>query len=95
MRIYIIHPEEKTPDYYKKITMAELKLLQEGHEVLNPSPKTKTFDNVDLFRLYAAKLNECDAVFAMNRWGASEIGNLEMANAMQLRRTITFEQDVT
>jgi len=92
MRIYIIHPEEKTLDYYEKIDAAEAKLLADEHHVVNPAPKDATFNNADLFRMYAPRLNTCDAVFAMNGWCKSDISNLEMANAMELKKIITFEQ---
>lgn len=92
MRIYIIHPTEKTPGYYKRIDRAEAVLISEGHEILNPAPEKKTFNNADLFRMFAPKLNTCDAVFCMDGWGTSEISNLEFSEASVLKKTIAFEQ---
>ena len=95
MRIYIIHPIEKKRGYYKRIERAEAILSSEGHEIMNPAPKGEKFNNADLFRKYGPKLNACDAVFCMDAWGTSEISNLEFSEAIVLRKTITFEQEMS
>ncbi len=90
MRIYIIHPAKHD---IEKIKLAEETLLNEGHYVVNPIPEEIVdYKEVDLFNKYANKINNCDAVFAMNKWEDSYIALIEMITAAKLAKTITFEQ---
>lgn len=98
MKIYIIHSPRDTKRYFDRIREAEKLLAEEGHLVLNPLPadvevEDPDFGNPDFFRLHGNKLNYCEAVFAMKDWCKSDIGNLEMAMAMEQLKTITFEQE--
>ena len=97
MRIYIIHSPKKSDDYFARIREAEKTLRAAGHHILNPLPDNvevdnPEYDNVDDFRQYAQKIELCDVVFAMEGYAKEDIGNAAMAEAMVLKKTITFEQ---
>ena len=97
MRIYIIHSPKNSEHYFERIRSAETTLIRAGHHIVNPLPddvevNNPEYDNVDAFREHAHKISMCDAVFAMDGYAKEDIGNQAMAEAMLLRKTITFEQ---
>ena len=93
MRIYIIHPSDKEENYIDRILSAEEKLIEEGHHVLNPLPDDDSLiSNKDLHLMYMHLMRDCDAVYAMDGWSRSEIGNDEMAEVMIHKKDIKFEK---
>lgn len=95
MRIYIIHSPRFTENYIDRIIQTEKELIKDGHHVMNPLPdQMQGIGELELHKMYASKIKDCDAVFAMEGWDKTDIGNCEMSEAIILRKTITFEQKV-
>lgn len=95
MRIYIIHSPNSTENYIDNVLSTEQKLIKSGENVVNPLPdQIKAISNEELHNMYASKIEQCDAVYAMENWDKTVLGNAEMAQAMSLRKTIMFEQKV-
>lgn len=91
MKVYVIHPREDVQDYELKVAAAEVALRENGNQVVNPMITTRRYTNELGYEIYGRKMEQCDAVFAMEGWAHSNTSNLEMANAMKLKKTITFE----
>lgn len=95
MRIYIIHSPSNTENYIDNVLATEQKLIKSGDHVVNPLPnQVKEISNEDLHNMYASKIEQCDAVYAMEGWDKTDWGNAAMVEAMLLRKTIMFEQRV-
>lgn len=92
MRVYIIHSPGNLENYIDNILAVEQKLIEEGHHIVNPLPDETDISEKELHEMYRAKIALCDRVYAMEHWDKSAYGNPEMAEAMKLRKTITFEQ---
>ena len=92
MRIYIIHAPNNSENYIDMVLATEEKLIEEGHHIVNPLPDKPFVSQEELHEMYKAKIALCDRVYAMEHWDKSAYGNPEMAEAMKLRKTITFEQ---
>ena len=95
MRIYIIHSPSNTENYIDNVLATEQKLIKRGEHIVNPLPdQVKEISNEELHNMYSRKIEQCDAVYAMENWDKTDQGNAAIAEAMLLRKTIMFEQKV-
>ncbi len=93
--IYIIHSPSDAENYIDRTLATERQLTEEGHIVMNPLPdQANLISNEDMHFMYAHKIFDCDAAYAMDEWSKTTIGNAEMAEMMLRRKTIYFEQQV-
>ncbi len=90
MKVYVIHPREDVKDYKLKVAAVEVAIREYGNQVVNPMITTRRYTNELGYEIYGKKMEQCDAVYAMEGWAHSNIRNLEMANAMTLKKTIAF-----
>lgn len=97
MKIYIIHSPKSEENYFEHIRETEKRLTEYGHSVLNPLPegveeKEPEWDNINFYRTYAPRINDCDMVYAMFGWEATNLSEHEIKEAMNLKKHIVFEQ---
>lgn len=97
MKIYIIHSPKVSENYFEHIRIVEKKLENMGHSILNPLPsgteeKEPDWDNINFFRTYSARINDCDMVYAMLGWEETHLSEIEMKEAMKLKKHIVFER---
>ena len=97
MRIYIIHCPKFSENYFERIRQTEKRLVEYGHSIMNPLPegveeKEPEWDNVNFYRAYAASINDCEMVYAMIGWEETNLSEIEIKEAMDLKKHIVFEQ---
>ena len=97
MKIYIIHSPKTSENYFEHIRAVEQKLTEYGHSVLNPLPegteeKEPEWDNINFYRTYASRMDYCEMVYVMLGWEETHLSNLEMKEAVKLKKHIVFEQ---
>lgn len=97
MKIYIIHCPKHSENYFEHIRETEAKLIENGHSIMNPLPegveeRELEWDNINFYRTYASQINNTDMVYAMIGWEETNLSELEMKEAMHLKKHIVFEQ---
>lgn len=86
----------KPVDYLKKFAIAEKKLNNEGHEVINPAktnatlPKSTTYEQyMDMSMLM---LSMCDAIYMLNNWKDSPGANREKEQAEKNGMMVLYQE---
>lgn len=97
MKIYIIHCPKFSENYFERIRETEKRLTEYGHIIMNPLPagveeREPEWDNINFYRTYASQINSSDMVYAMIGWEETNLSELEMKDAMDLKKHIAFEQ---
>ena len=96
MKIYISGPITGTDDYMLRFAVAEERLQQEGHTVINPAKVSagmpKQTSHEEYMKLAICMLDMCEAIFLMKNWNASEGATEEFMYAVDTGKVITFEQ---
>lgn len=97
MKIYIIHCPKFSENYFERIRETEKRLTENGHSIMNPLPegveeREPEWDNINFYRTYASQINNTDMVYAMIGWEETNLSELEMKEAMRLKKHIVFEQ---
>ena len=94
-RVYISGAITGTTDYMERFSMAELKLLGLGYEVVNPStilshiPTTSTHD--EYMHVSYALLDICDGIYMMDGWKDSKGSVMEYDYSLEKGLVVLYE----
>lgn len=95
MKIYISGPISGLPleTVYNNFTNAEVQLLEQGYEVVNPInnglPTTATWE--EHMRADLKLLLDCDAIYMLEGWEKSRGARIEYALAVDLKMDIQYQ----
>jgi len=95
VRVYISGPITGDKDHYNKFLNAESKLIEEGHEVINPAKigriLPKSFEHKDYMDIDFALMQKCEAIYLLRGWRASMGALAEVSFAKQREMKILYE----
>lgn len=98
MRIYIAGPITGHKNVMEHFAAAEKRLTAAGHEVINPAKLNlmvpDTYTQQEYMKICIPLLDTCEAVFCLKGWNHSDEANQKVAHAMEIGKTIMFEQVV-
>ncbi len=95
MKIYISGPISGLPleTVYNNFTNAEVQLLEQGYEVVNPFnnglPTTATWE--EHMRADLKLLLDCDAIYMLEGWEKSRGARIEYALAVDLKMVVQYQ----
>lgn len=92
MKIYISGGISKDLNFKKKFRIAEEKLLDKGHAVINPAIMPIGFSQEEYMHVDLAMLDICDGVYLLNNWESSKGANIEYEYAKKNNKYIFFEE---
>jgi len=92
VKIYISGGISKDLNFKKKFRIAEEKLLNKGHVVINPAIMPLGFSQEEYMHVDLAMLDICDGVYLLNNWESSKGANIEYEYAKKHNKHIFFEE---
>ena len=92
MTIYISGPTAGIEGYEKNFKVAEEKIKESGHEVVNPAEiNGEGMTREELLALDLRMLEECDAIYMLKGWQQSCGANREYGFALAQGMGVMFE----
>nr|DAT58458.1 MAG TPA: protein of unknown function (DUF1937) [Caudoviricetes sp.] len=92
MTIYISGPMEGIEGYEKNFKVAEEKMKEAGHEVVNPAEiDGEGMTREELLALDLWMLEECNAIYMLKGWQQSRGANREYGFALGQHMAIMYE----
>ena len=92
MTIYISGPMAGIEGYEKNFKVAEEKIKESGHEVVNPAEiNGEGMTREELLALDLRMLEECDAIYMLKGWQQSCGANREYGFALAQGMGVMFE----
>ena len=88
MKIYIAGKITNNPNFEKDFEQAEIKLLEQGHSVLNPAKLPRGLDYEDYMHICLAMIDVSDAVCLIGRWKDSEGAKREHKYAVKSKKIV-------
>lgn len=94
MTIYISGPMAGIEGYEKNFKVAEEKIKESGHEVVNPAEiNGEGMTREELLALDLRMLEECDAIYMLKGWQQSCGANREYGFAVGNYMDILYEEE--
>ncbi|MBR9935976.1 DUF4406 domain-containing protein [Oscillospiraceae bacterium Marseille-Q3528] len=94
MKIYISGPMAGIEGYEKNFKVAEVKMKESGHEVVNPAEiDVEGMDREEILDMDLKLLRECDGICMLKGWQQSCGANREYGFALAERMGVMFEED--
>lgn len=86
----------KKVDYLKKFALAEKRLIDQGHDVINPARTNATLPENTSYQEYMdmslLMLSFCDSIYMLNNWEASPGAKREKAEAEKNGMIVLYQE---
>lgn len=98
MRVYISGKITGTNDYLDRFEIAEVHLILNGIDVINPAKTNATLPrnmrHEEYMHICYAMMDVCDAIMFLNGWEDSKGAKLEYDYAVRCKLPIFFEGEI-
>jgi hypothetical protein len=91
MKTYIAGKITGLDNYQELFMAAEVRLKEQGHQVMNPSILPSGFEQQEYMRICFAMIDACERVYFLENWIDSPGANLEMQYARYHKKEIVKE----
>lgn len=92
MKIYISGKITDEPNFKDIFCLAEMRLKNEGHEILSPLAIANVHLSYDEYlKIDFAMIEVCDAIYMLKNWKESNGAQLELKFAKSLKKKIIYE----
>lgn len=88
MKIYIAGKITDNPNFKQEFEQAEIKLLEQGYSVLNPSRLPRGLGYENYMHICFAMIDVADAVCVLRNWKYSEGAKREYAYAVKNKKPV-------